>query len=258
MIPYVPYPTFEIGSYTLGSFWVLVGLAILVEFRIVMTRAPRFGISPLETSTLLGWAIGLGIFGAHVFDMLVYFPDQVRRDPWELLRFWGTLSSFGGMLGGILGLLAVMQIRRVSPGDQLRFIDCLLFALPFTLAVGRLGCGLQHDHLGISSDHFLAVRFPDGPRFDLGLLEFFYATAMAALFWWLDRQPRRPGFYIGTFFALYGPVRFVLDALRTGDVRYGGWTPGQYLSIVATLAGLAVLIAVMRADDPAADEPAAT
>ena len=37
---------------------------------------------------------------------------------------------------------------------------------------GRFGCALQHDHLGIPSTYFLAVRFPGGPRFDLGLLRY--------------------------------------------------------------------------------------
>jgi phosphatidylglycerol:prolipoprotein diacylglycerol transferase len=109
------------------------------------------------------------------------------------------------------------------------------------LAVGRLGCALQHDHPGVSSTHWLAVRFPDGPRFDLGLLEFLYVSVVAGLFAWLDRRPRPDGFYIGLFFAVYGPVRFAMDVLRVGEARYAGWTPGQYLSILATFAGVGVL-----------------
>ncbi|MEZ4217509.1 MAG: prolipoprotein diacylglyceryl transferase [Myxococcota bacterium] len=249
MLPYIEHPTLRVGAVELQAFWVLVGIAIVVEFQIVLRRAPRFGIDRLTTSTLLGWAIGLGIAGAHVFDVLFYFPERLRDDPLELLRFWGSLSSFGGMVGGLLGLWIVMILRGMAPRDMLRFVDCLIFALPFTLAIGRLGCGLQHDHLGVSSTHWLAVRFPDGPRFDLGLLEFFWVALVAAAFVGLDRRRWPDGFWIGAFFALYGPVRFALDALRTGDVRYLGWTPAQYLSIAATAAGcawLAVLLARAR------------
>jgi phosphatidylglycerol:prolipoprotein diacylglycerol transferase len=84
------------------------------------------------------------------------------------------------------------------------------------------------------------VDFPGQPRFDLGVLEFLYTLLIAAAFWWLDRKPRRTGFYLAWFFILYGPVRFALDVLRTGDERYLGWTPGQYLSIAVTLFGLAL------------------
>jgi hypothetical protein len=32
-----------------------------------------------------------------------------------------------------------------------------------------------------------------------------------------------------------------MDALRVGDVRYLGWTPGQYMSVLATLIGVGTL-----------------
>ena len=41
-------------------------------------------------------------------------------------------------------------------------------------------------------------------------------------------------------------VRFTLDALRTGDARDFGWTPGRYLPIVATLVGVGILLGVSR------------
>ena len=140
-----------------------------------------------------------------------------------------------------------MQQRGMSTREQLRFVDCLIYALPFTLAVGRLlGCALLHDHPGRSSQHWLAVAFPDGPRFDLGLLECFYAAALAALFAGLGRSRRPDGFFIGLFFAAYGPARFALDSLRVSEARYFGWTPGQYLSLLAAGVGLWTLFVALR------------
>jgi phosphatidylglycerol:prolipoprotein diacylglycerol transferase len=259
MLPYVEEPVLEIGSYSLEAFPVLVLVAIIVQFQIVMRRGPQYGIDRRTTSTLTAWAIGLGLVGAHVFDVLFYRPHVLSTDPLELLRLWTELSSFGGMLGGIAGLLVVMRLKRLSRGDMFRFVDCLLFALPFTLAIGRFGCGLQHDHPGVSSTHWLAVQFPDGPRFDLGVLESIYCALLAAAFLAVDRWRPPEGFYIGAFFALYGPVRFTMDTLRTGDARYLGWTPGQYYSVVATLLGLGILALVFlrhdRAQQPGEQSP---
>jgi phosphatidylglycerol:prolipoprotein diacylglycerol transferase len=246
MLPYFEYPILDLGFYRVGIFPVLVGAAIIVEFQLVLRRAPRVGIDRRLASSLVSWAIFLGLIGAHVFDELAYFPERLLQNPLELFRFWGGLSSFGGMLGGLLGLLIVMRRKGLSGGEMARFVDCLIFALPFTLAVGRLGCALQHDHPGVSSSHWLAVQFPDGPRFDLGLLEFFTVTAMAGLFAALGRRSWPTGFFAGLFFALYGPVRFALDALRVSEARYFGWTPGQYLSVLATCVGVAVLLASFR------------
>lgn len=246
MLPYIEHPALDLGFYRLEAFSVLVVLAIVVEFQLVMRRAPRQGIDRITASTLLGWAVALGLVGARLFEAVVYRPDRLVADPLSLFAFWEGISSFGGMLGGLLGLYAVMRHRGMSGLEKLRFTDCLLFALPFTLAVGRLGCALQHDHPGVSSTHWLAVQFPDGPRFDLGLLEFLYTSAMAAIFLALDRRPRPDGFFIGLFFALYGPVRFAMDALRVSEVRYHGWTPGQYASVAATLVGAGLLVWLAR------------
>ncbi len=241
MFPYVPHPVLDLGFYRLEAFTVLVVVAVVVQFQITIRRAPRVGIERATAASLVGWAIGLGLVCAHVFDVLVYTPEKLAENPLVLLEVWGSLSSFGGMLGGILGLYLVMRAKQVSGEQMLRFFDVLIYALPFTLAVGRLGCALQHDHPGVESSHWLAVQFPEGPRFDLGLLEFLYVSVVAGAFALLGRRPRPDGFFIGLFFALYGPVRFVLDALRVSDARYAGWTPAQYLSIAAALVGLGVL-----------------
>lgn len=254
MIPYIPHPTLEIGGYELTAFRTLVLAAVLVHFFLVVRYADRFRVDVQQAGNLCIWAIAIGLMSAHVFDMLFYFPEQVRANPLVLLEFWGTLSSTGGMLGGILGLLVVMKIQKVPPLDVARFMDLCLFALPFTLGVGRLGCALQHDHLGRSSTHFLAVAFPDGPRFDLGVLEFLVCCAIAGLFLVLVRKPRPLGFFFGLYWLLYGPARFGLDVLRTDDARYLGLTPAQVLMILATLVGAFVLWkAQQRGLDPALD-----
>lgn len=246
MIPYLPHPTLEIGGYELTAFRVLTLAAVVVQFQVVTRAAPRFGYDAQRAGSLCIWAIGIGLVSAHVFDVLFYFPEQVRENPLILLAVWGSLSSTGGMLGGLLGLLLVLRRQGASPSDALRFFDLCVFALPFTLATGRLGCALQHDHLGVASTHWLAIAFPDGPRFDLGLLEFLFAGAIALLFLALLRRPRPTGFFFGLFFLLYGPGRFGLDMLRTGDARYLGWTPAQGLMVLAGLIGAAVLAHALR------------
>jgi phosphatidylglycerol:prolipoprotein diacylglycerol transferase len=251
MIPYVEHPILEIGSYPLQAFRVLALLAIVVQYVIVVRRAPRHGFRSEEASSLVAWATVLGLVSAHVFDVIAYYPERLRADPLELFRVWGSLSSWGGMLGGLTGLGIVAYRRGLGATGVLRFFDLCIYALPFTLAVGRFGCALQHDHLGVPSTHFLAVNFPSGspfggPRFDLGMLEFLYLIPVSLLFCALGRKPRPLGFFSGLFFALYGPARFAMDALRNEDARYFGWTPGQYLCVATTLAGVALVTWSLR------------
>jgi phosphatidylglycerol:prolipoprotein diacylglycerol transferase len=245
VIPYVPHPTIELSGTTLHAFRVLALLAIAVQLELTVRRAPRNGIPRETAGALIVWGVVVGLVSAHVFDVIAYRPEVLRTDPLELLRVWGDLASTGGMLGGIAALFLVARRRGLSGAQLASFFDVVMFALPFTLAIGRLGCALQHDHLGVASTSWLAVNFPPGapwhgPRFDLGLLEMLLCAAIAGLFVLLERvRPRSlqpPGSTFALFFALYGPGRFALDFLRVGEARYAELTPAQWLMAGAALA----------------------
>lgn len=213
----------------------------------MVRRSARLGITGPDTaSSLTVWTIFVGFVAAHVFDVVAYQPQAVLHDPLLLFQIWGSLSSFGGIFGGMLAAFAVARRSRLSPRQTFAYLDVVAFAFPFAWIFGRTGCALAHDHVGIRTDHWLAVQFPDGPRLDLGLLELLVTLAIAALFLLLDRKRRPAGFYLATFFTLYGPVRFALDMLRTEDARYLGWTPGMYGSVAATLLGVTFLVALRR------------
>jgi len=254
MFPYVEQPALHIGSYTLYFFQVAVCAAVIVGYEVVVRRAPKLGLDAEEASGMLAWVILWGFVGSHVFDTVAYYPERIREDPLVLLKIWGSMSSFGGMMGGLAAAVILARRKGWTGQQALSLADAIGFGFPFAWIFGRLGCALAHDHIGIHTDHWLGVRFPDGARFDLGLLEFLYTVPIAALFFALDRKPRPNGFYLGLFLTLYGPVRFVLDTLRTGDARYLGWTPGQYIAILATLAGVWILVSALRR--PAAGEAA--
>jgi prolipoprotein diacylglyceryltransferase len=254
VLPYLEVPALDLGFVRLEAPALLAALAIAVQLQLVFDRAPRFGIERRRAFPLLLWALGLGLVGAHLFTLLLRHPEQLRADPLAWLRFWREPSPYGGLVAGLLGLCAVMAAKRMPAADMLRLLDCLAFALPFTLAVAALASALRHDQLGVATQHVLAVRFPDGiPRLDLGLLELLCVAPFAALFAWLGRLPRASGLFLGLFFAVYGPLRFVLEALRIVETRYLGWTAGQYLALASTGLGLAVLLRILRRREPAAD-----
>src|SRR6185312_8725690 len=153
------------------------------------------------------WSIGLGFVGSHMFDVLAYQSEALKARPWLLLEVWGSMSSFGGLIGGMLGCLWITRRKKLTWQQVADFFEIVAFAFPFAWIFGRLGCTLAHDHIGIETQSFLAVRFPDGPRYDLGLLEFLWTLVIAGAFLLLDRKPRARGFFVGLFFLLYGPIR---------------------------------------------------
>src|SRR5260370_37083557 len=92
------------------------------------------------------------------------------------------IRSLGVISGGFLGGLLWCRFRRLSLFETLRRLDIVAYATPFAWMFGRLGCALAHDHRGLPSTSWIAVQFPEGPRYDLGLIEFLFLIGMAILF----------------------------------------------------------------------------
>ena len=243
MIPYLEWSQIHVGPLTLSSSRVLVAAGILLGHGMLIRRARKTGQDPALAAALSLWMVVAGFAGAHLFKLL-YLPGlglALTTYPWFAFDLFNGLASFGGIFGGIAGGLVYLWRRQVS---AVAYLDLVAYVFPFAWILGRIGCALAHDHPGVWSSSWLAVRYPDGPRFDLGLLEVAYLLVILFAFGLLDRKPRPAGFYLGAFFVLYGPFRLALDQLHVDVVRYLGWSVDQWAGAAATLAGLAVWIAI--------------
>ena len=107
-----------------------------------------------------------------------------------MLEFWDGLSSFGGLLGGILAAVLFFRIRGVPLS---RYGDAFAVGIPTGWAIARIGCFLVHDHPGRLTGFPLAVAFPGGARHDLGLYEAVVLFAIAGLLWRLWARRRLEG-----------------------------------------------------------------
>lgn len=277
MIPFFEQPVLRLGPVSIHAFGVLVAAAMLIGLHLAQRRARRQGLDPDITSDMLVWALPFGLAGAHLYAVFAYLPSRLAEDPWLLLPFWEELSSFGGMVGGLLGIWVYFRWRRrgLSPSVGWAQLDVVAFVLPVSWAVGRLGCFFAHDHPGHVTTFFLgrslndpaargfiaqiyaaAGRGDDLPVpsqlaemafHDLGWYEFLYLLLVVApAFFWLDRKPRPRRFWVATFSLLYTPVRFGFDFLRVSDARYAGLTPGQYAALGGLVAGLGLLKSANR------------
>jgi phosphatidylglycerol:prolipoprotein diacylglycerol transferase len=263
VIPYFNLPVPKIGPLEIHAFGVLVATGILLGSQRVQYRGRQLGLSDELTSSLATWVVVGGFIVAHIFDVLAYSPAEFLQDPTILFKVWRGISSFGGFLGALIAML-IWQRRH---GVRLLVLsDALLYGLATGWFFGRLGCFTAHDHPGRYTDFFLAVRYPDGPKHDLGLEEALFTGALMVLFLVLSRKRRRPariGLYAALATITYGPVRFALDFLRVegtsgADPRYFGLTPAQYGCIAVFLVGAVLLAKILRNPEYATPAPPAT
>ncbi len=256
LVPYLEIPDmvlvaanpsgFPQQAISVKAFGVLVAVGVYVGAYLAVRQGMRRGLGEREITSFLVWVIVAGFIGAHVIDALAYYPRAVLDDPLLLLRLWDGLSSFGGFIGACVGGFAWGAVRRTK---ILPYADVLSSVFPLAWLFGRLGCTLAHDHPGVRSEWFLAVRYPDGGRLDLGLLELLITLPLAALLIALWRKPRPAGFYSALVCLYYAPLRFLLDFWRAraplfvsgelveSDARYAALTPAQWASLAMLLLG---------------------
>ena len=242
--PSIPFPI--IGKLTIHAFGILVATGILVGLKLTKKRGRELGLVDEKVDSMVTWSLVCGFILAHLFDVFAYQQHPQLRD---ILNPVSGFSSFGGFAGALVGLFAWC---RYYEQPIMPYADSLAYGLATGWMFGRLGCFTAHDHPGRHTSFFLAVRYPDGPRHDLGLDEALWAAGIALTFAWLRHRRRQPlGTYVSILTIAYAPVRFVLDFLRATDVpepdaRYFGLTPAQWGCIFVLFAGIGLLIWTRR------------
>jgi phosphatidylglycerol:prolipoprotein diacylglycerol transferase len=191
MIPYIKVPDFHIWKLPLHPFGVLVATGVIIGTMLAMRRGSKRGFDLDKLNSFITWMLFVGFVGGHVLDSIFYHPDEVMRRPWSLVMLWEGLSSFGGFVGGLIGVLiwkyvewevmATVPAVRVAgvelvgsfsfylphwrkvPLPILPFCDLILSVFPVAWMFGRSGCSSVHDHPGALTDSWLGVGYPS-PR----------------------------------------------------------------------------------------------
>ncbi len=179
MIPYVHVsdPGF------IHPFGLLVATGVLIGIWLATKRARSLGYDLDRLNSFITWMLVCGFIGGHMLDELFYHPKEVLDEPWSILMLWKSLSSFGGFLGALIGIVLwkyywfdskfpghpwlswVGRIRRrTTPQPILPFADLILSVFPVAWVFGRMGCSSVHDHPGALAvkGAFLAVEYPRG------------------------------------------------------------------------------------------------
>jgi phosphatidylglycerol:prolipoprotein diacylglycerol transferase len=232
VIPWFELPSLSLGPLTIQSFGVLSALGILVAVALAGRGARQLGKDPQVILDYSVAGVVVGVVGGHLVHLLAYHPEELES-PWRILKIWEGLSSMGGLAGGVIAAIVWFRMKRIRFHD---YADAFALGVAPGWGVARLGCFSVHDHPGVRTDFFLAVRFPDGPRHDLGLYEAIVLFAIGALLWTLHRRGLLRGRLLAVLAVIYGVARFLLDFLRATDVAYAdarhyGLTFAQYAAV---------------------------
>jgi phosphatidylglycerol:prolipoprotein diacylglycerol transferase len=244
---------FEIGSWPVYSYGVLLALAYLAGLQLAVIRARRWGLNATKVMDFGIYLIIAALVGAKLMLVAVDF-DYFRTQPRELL----SLVRAGGVFyGGLLGALAVglWLVRRY---DLPVWTTADLFAPGIALGhvVGRLGCLLAGCCYGQPTDAPWGITFthpvaaanvgtPLGlPLHPTQLYDAGAELIILAVLLVLERRGR--GFAGRTFWLymlLYAISRYVVEIYR-GDPRGMVWgmSTSQFVSILIVPLALVMLM----------------
>ncbi len=254
---------FTLFGFPVKAYGFFLTLAHLAGMGAVFLLARRRGLSVAPLIDLFFVCIVTGLLGARALYAFSHW-SEFSANPATLLQLeQGGLSLFGGFIPAFFAAIFLLRWKKLP---VLAYADALCPALPFSIALIRLGCFAQGCCYGAPAQVSWAVIYSrldskvppallDRALHPTQLYEASFLFALAALTAWLGGKKLKVPGLLGTFTVFaYCAFRFFIDFHR-GDLErdYLGveWlTLSQLGAIAGMLASPAVAWLCFRALRP--------
>ncbi|MCX5515639.1 prolipoprotein diacylglyceryl transferase [Kaistia algarum] len=273
MLNVLPFPAINPVLIQVGPFairWYALAYIVGILFgwwyaRRLVSNARLWGpagapLRMIDLDDLVVWAtIGI-IVGGRLGYVLFYDLGKFLAEPLTIFEVWhGGMSFHGGFLGTVIAMVLFARNRKIP---ILSLIDVIAPSVTVGLLLGRLANFVNGELWGRPSDVPWAMVFPTAdlqPRHPSQL----YEAGLEGLVLFLvlrflthrQLRLRQPGFVAAVFAIGYSMARIVSEFFREPDIQIGyfagGLTMGMLLSLPLLLAGIALLVFVLRRPAPA-------
>lgn len=242
------------GDYEIGTFGVLVGLAVLTGLWLARTLGKRDGLDPKKVNDLGLAMMASGLVGAKLLGLLVAVFSGAPLS-WQELRNAGAVHG-GLAFGAITGYLLARHYK-ISVALAL---DAIAPGVTIGQAIGRFGCLAAGCCFGRESSAPWAIHFTHERAAELGgvplgvglhpvqLYDAGVHIALCLVLVVLHRKGLFRGRLFGVWCLAEGFLRFSVESFR-GDLGRGVWfelswlSTGRVTAMAFALLGLVVLFA---------------
>jgi len=236
---------FRIGDFEITSFGVLVALGALVGLWVFRRELQRSRLPESAVDSAVAGILG-GMAGAKLLWVFEHLGEEPAVD---LLLSRGGMSWFGGLAGGMLAGLLVMQWKHLP---KIAVLAAATPALAVGHMIGRIGCFLVGDDYGRPTNLPWAVSFPQGlPPTSVRVhpTQLYEAAALVPIAFVLVRL-RKQGtpdrVVLGTYLVLAGALRFAIEFIRINERVIGVFSVAHLASLAAVAAGGVLLLSAGR------------
>lgn len=242
------YPFIHIGPVTLGTYGLMVAIALICAFFILRADFARRGVAA-DSEAIIGITGLAGLAGSRLYHLLES-PAEFFADPWPQLFSTMGFAFFGAVIGGFIALMILAKRFRMSP---LLLLDAASPAAALGYGIGRIGCLISGD-----GDYGIPTSLPWGMSFPNGIVpttervhptpiyEFLVAILIFWILWRLGARGLKTHAPNGTVFAAYlvltGVARFLVELIRINPRSFYGLTNAQAASAVSVLGGVGLFV----------------
>jgi phosphatidylglycerol:prolipoprotein diacylglycerol transferase len=236
---------FRIGDFEITSFGVLVALGALVGLWVFRRELQRSRLPESAVDSAVAGILG-GMAGAKLLWVFEHLGEEPAVD---LLLSRGGMSWFGGLAGGVLAGLLVMQSKRLP---KIAVLAAATPALAVGHMIGRIGCFLVGDDYGRPTNLPWAVSFPQGlPPTSVRVhpTQLYEAAALVPIAFVLVRLRKQGApdrVVLGSYLVLAGALRFAIEFIRINERVIGVFSVAHLASLAAVAAGGVLLLSAGR------------
>ena len=283
------YPYLHIGSFTIGTFGLLLWFAAVCSTVVLHKNFVRNGVDA-DALGIVAMVTLAGIFGAKAWHELQNTHElylawrQIMLPTWHhpvdilfgfLHWFQAGFAWFGGLLAGIATLLWQGRMARFKgpkediPGPRLgglRMLDLAAPAAAIGYGVGRIGCLTSGDgDYGINTTLPWGVHMaknalvpptpPDALVQPTPIYELLFALVVFWILWKLaapkpGTAPKPIGWLTGLYLILSGLGRFLVEFVRINPKIYLHMSNAQVAALGSIAAGAALMLWSISANKP--------
>jgi phosphatidylglycerol:prolipoprotein diacylglycerol transferase len=182
------------------------------------------------------------LIGGRAVEVIFYEWHFYAERPELIPAFWlGGMASHGLIAGGIAAVWLFCRLHGVS---FLRMTDALSIPGAFILGVGRIGNFIDGQIVGSVTDAWWAVKFPDieGFRHPVVIYDGLKNLLIIPILWYAGIRKLPAGAVTGIFLFLYAFLRIFIDVFREYPTSLMGLATGQFLNILTSAIGLALIV----------------
>lgn len=172
---------FDLGFFQLRWYGVLITFGMVLAVTVAAREARRKGINPAVIWDGALLVIVLGLIGARLYHVFSAPNDgsasgwaYYSRNPLEILAIWkGGLGIYGGIAGGIVGIVGIVIVSFRNRISLRMLFDCVALGVPLAQAIGRWGNFFNQELYGPpTGSSWWGIRIDEAHRTATGKYDF--------------------------------------------------------------------------------------